>query len=180
MITSTQCSACLRLIRSQYHSTKKVGKHLLIHVRTKLIILHFGQISEPHLSSKDPFRRFSSTPGPFAAQAVLPQSTNRAAIPSTKIDPPAKKVNYKSDTTSPTQKLAQKVRQHATGVTETYVAYGISERLVKECAQQADYTMPQAYEKGVEIPKTKDGEDLGIGTGWWYESMPHDHSSIPS
>lgn len=55
-------------------------------------------------------------------------------------------------------------------MTETYVAYGACERLVKECARQADYTIPQAREKDVEIPKTKDGEDLGVGTGWWFES----------
>ncbi len=41
---------------------------------------------------------------------------------------------------------------------------------MKECARQADYTIPQAHEKDVEIPKTKDGEDLGVGTGWWFES----------
>lgn len=55
-------------------------------------------------------------------------------------------------------------------VTETYVAYGVCENLVKECARQADYRIPQAHEKNVEVPKTKDGEDLGVGTGWWFES----------
>lgn len=55
-------------------------------------------------------------------------------------------------------------------MTETYIAYGVCERLLKECARQADYTIPQAKEKNVEIPKTKDGEDLGVGTGWWFDS----------
>lgn len=42
---------------------------------------------------------------------------------------------------------------------------------MKECAKQADYTIPQAEQRGTEIPKTKDGEDLGVGKGWWYEGM---------
>ena len=66
--------------------------------------------------------------------------------------------------------IAKEIRKRYTGVTETYVAYGVCENLVKECARQADYTIPQAHEKKVEIPKTKDQEDLGVGTGWWFES----------
>ena len=54
-------------------------------------------------------------------------------------------------------------------MTETYAAYGSCERLVKESARQAAYTLPQASEKGSSIPKTKDGEDLGMGEGWWYQ-----------
>lgn len=66
--------------------------------------------------------------------------------------------------------LAKGLRARAGNFTETYVAYGVCDRLVKECARQADYTIPQAREKNVEVPKTKDGEDLGVGTGWWFES----------
>ena len=79
--------------------------------------------------------------------------------------------------TSPTRKLAQEFRKRAPETTETYVAYGVSEALVKECAKQADYSIPQAKEKGVEIPKTQGGEDLGAGTGWWYEG-DNDESTI--
>lgn len=64
-------------------------------------------------------------------------------------------------------------------MTETYVAYGVTEGLVKECAKQADYSIPQAKQRGVEIPKTKDGQDLGIGTGWWYEGMLLTQSTLP-
>ncbi|KAL2047154.1 hypothetical protein N7G274_001173 [Stereocaulon virgatum] len=72
---------------------------------------------------------------------------------------------------SPTRTIAKELRKRASSVTETYVAYGVCENLIKECARQADYTIPQAHEKNIDIPKTKDGEDLGVGTGWWYESM---------
>ena len=54
-------------------------------------------------------------------------------------------------------------------MTETYVAYGSCEKLVKESARQAAYSIPQASDKGVAFPKTKDGEDLGTGEGWWYQ-----------
>ena len=71
---------------------------------------------------------------------------------------------------APGHSIAKELRKRASSVTETYVAYGVCEILVKECARQAEYTIPQAHTKNAEIPKTKDGEDLGIGTGWWFES----------
>jgi len=64
--------------------------------------------------------------------------------------------------------IAQRFRKRASSVTETYIAYGASEQLVKECARPAEYSIPQSKEKGAETPKTKDGEDLGVGEGWWY------------
>lgn len=71
---------------------------------------------------------------------------------------------------TPTRTIAKELTKALPAVAETYRAYGVCERLVKECARQADYTIPQAHEKNVEIPKTKDNEDLGVGTGWWFES----------
>ena len=50
------------------------------------------------------------------------------------------------------------------------MAYGSCEKLVKESARQAAYTIPQASDKSVPIPKTEDGEDLGVGESWWYQS----------
>jgi len=72
------------------------------------------------------------------------------------------------------------LRKLAPSFTETYVAYGACEKLVKECARQADYTIPQAHEKNVDVPKTKDGEDLGVGTGWWFESWSSTAPSLAS
>ena len=51
------------------------------------------------------------------------------------------------------------------------MAYGSCEKLVKESARQAAYTIPQGSDKSVPILKTKDGEDLGVGESWWYQSM---------
>jgi cytochrome b pre-mRNA-processing protein 3 len=39
--------------------------------------------------------------------------------------------------------------------------------LYKECALQADYSIPQAGKDDQEMPKTEAGEDLGVGEGWW-------------
>jgi len=53
----------------------------------------------------------------------------------------------------------------------TYSAYGMAELLYKECAQQADYKMPKRENEDDEVPKTEDGEDLGMGEGWWHTGM---------
>lgn len=83
-------------------------------------------------------------------------------------------------TAAPGHSIAKELRKRASSVTETYVAYGVCENLVKECARQAEYTIPQAHTKNVEIPKTKDGEDLGVGTGWWFESERTSRSDCKS
>jgi cytochrome b pre-mRNA-processing protein 3 len=57
---------------------------------------------------------------------------------------------------------------HSSGK-ETYIAYGATKALYKDCSKQADYTIPQASQKGVEIPKSEKGEDLGVGEGYWYK-----------
>jgi len=57
----------------------------------------------------------------------------------------------------------------------TYTAYGATEELYKECARHADYTIPQAQDSDSEMPKTEDGEDLGVGEGWWHTGI-----SIPN
>lgn len=54
---------------------------------------------------------------------------------------------------------------------ETYVSYGMTQKLFEVCSAQADYKIPQASQKGAETPKTASGEDLGVGEGWWYENF---------
>ena len=68
-------------------------------------------------------------------------------------------------------KIANEVRKRAAGVTETYIAYGATEKLYRQCAAQADYSVPQAKERDTEIPKTPDGFEMGVGRGWWYQSV---------
>lgn len=67
-------------------------------------------------------------------------------------------------------KVAEKVRKQAPLTTETYIAFGACAKLVRECTRQANYRIPQAEEKDRgKIPKSKNGEDIGVGKGWWYE-----------
>ncbi|KAL2872252.1 uncharacterized protein BJX67DRAFT_220 [Aspergillus lucknowensis] len=54
---------------------------------------------------------------------------------------------------------------------ETYVAYGMTQKLFEACSSQADYKIPQLQEKGAQVPKTNAGEDLGAGEGWWYNEL---------
>ena len=72
---------------------------------------------------------------------------------------------------SPTDAIAKRLRRTDRDTTETYVAYSVTSTQVAECAAQADYKVPQAGSKTEEVPKTAAGEDLGVGTGWWYEHL---------
>ncbi|KAL1958091.1 hypothetical protein VTO42DRAFT_5131 [Malbranchea cinnamomea] len=58
-----------------------------------------------------------------------------------------------------------------TSAATSYIAFGATKKLFEACAAQADYTVPQAFQKGAEIPKTAAGEDLGVGEGWWYKEI---------
>jgi cytochrome b pre-mRNA-processing protein 3 len=67
--------------------------------------------------------------------------------------------------------LAQKLREKAPLMTETYVAYGATRDLIKECTKPGEYKIPQALLKRGEIPVDENGVHLGEGEGWWYDSM---------
>ena len=98
-------------------------------------------------------------------------SAGRSSTAGTKSPQNSSKSKPKSNTSAnPTQSIAKSLRESLPAVTETYVAYGSCEKLVKECARQAEYRMPQATEKGAEVSKTNDGTELGVGDGWWYKS----------
>lgn len=66
--------------------------------------------------------------------------------------------------------IASKIRDRAPIFTETYVAYGACDELIKECARPGAYSIPQAAEKGGEIPTDENGTHIGVGSGWWYDS----------
>jgi cytochrome b pre-mRNA-processing protein 3 len=67
--------------------------------------------------------------------------------------------------------VAEELRRVTGRATETYTVYGVAETLFKECAKLADYSIPQATDPNVEMPKTDDGEDLGVGSGWWHTEL---------
>jgi len=71
----------------------------------------------------------------------------------------------------PNIQTAQEIKKFAGRTAETYTAYGATEIMYKECARQAEYSIPQAKDKDAEMPKTEDGEDLGVGEGWWHTEL---------
>lgn len=105
---------------------------------------------------------------PFSTTRLV--SSSQATPKEYQPKPPPTKTEPSDSPATPGLSIAKELRKRASSVTETYVAYGVCENLVKECARQADYTIPQAHEKNVDVPKTKGGEDLGVGTGWWFDS----------
>ncbi|KAJ5668826.1 hypothetical protein N7462_009896 [Penicillium macrosclerotiorum] len=54
---------------------------------------------------------------------------------------------------------------------ETYIAYGMTQKLFEACSTQADYQIPQASQKGVPVPTTESGEHLGVSDSWWYKEL---------
>ncbi|KAK2750677.1 Protein cbp3, mitochondrial [Myotisia sp. PD_48] len=54
---------------------------------------------------------------------------------------------------------------------EPYIAYGFTKKLFDACAIQANYTIPEKLKIANQIPKTPEGEDIGEGSGWWYEDI---------
>ncbi|KAH7408560.1 ubiquinol-cytochrome C chaperone-domain-containing protein [Phaeosphaeria sp. MPI-PUGE-AT-0046c] len=67
--------------------------------------------------------------------------------------------------------IAMKIREKAPLMTETYVAYGATGDLIKECSRPGEYTIPQAFEKDAEIPEDENGTHIGVGEGWWYDTL---------
>ena len=64
--------------------------------------------------------------------------------------------------------------------TEPYAAYGGTEMLFKECAKQADYTIPNALKKpAAPAPRNEAGEDVGEGSGAWFASKATGGLALP-
>lgn len=66
-------------------------------------------------------------------------------------------------------RLARAIMPRPGTAAETYVAYGMTQKLFEACSRQAEYSIPQLSQKGVPVPKTEAGEDIGVGEGWWYQ-----------
>ena len=52
----------------------------------------------------------------------------------------------------------------------SYIAYGATQRIYKDCAKQADYTITPEDRKAGKVKETEDGEEIGVGNGSiWHE-----------
>lgn len=113
----------------------------------------------------------SAPPKSPVSEAVKKIRLVSPTVPPRTTTPTEKEIRPKPSNPRPTQTLAQEFRKRAPKITETYVAYANTDILVRECAKQASYSLPQSRGHGVGPSQSKDGEDLGVGTGWWYEGM---------
>lgn len=124
---------------------------------------YFRNLSISSNSSPCPLPNYSTTRNAATtwsaahASLTLHQPVNKLAIPGSYLQ-------YR-----PASRLARSLALNPGSTAETYVAYGITQKLFEACSSQADYRIPQASQKGVQVPKIETGEDLGIGQGWWYE-----------
>ena len=67
-----------------------------------------------------------------------------------------------------TEKELSSILKNVKGA-ETYTAYGVTQELFKKCSIIADYKIPHAGEEDYEVPTTADGEEIGVGGGWWHK-----------
>ncbi|DAA76362.1 TPA_exp: Ubiquinol cytochrome-c reductase assembly protein CBP3 [Trichophyton benhamiae CBS 112371] len=51
------------------------------------------------------------------------------------------------------------------------MSYGIADRLFTNCSTQADYSISKKLRKADQVPKAESGEEIGEGSGWWYEEL---------
>ena len=173
MTSNPLCAACRQTFRVQCRRPRRSSEVYREHY-TPLIRNTPRLFSANRLLSASQATPKASRPTPREYQ-LKPSPANAA----TKEDPNAAAPSQGKESNTPskdttTTSIGKELRKRLpTDLTETYIAYGVCETLVKECARQADYTIPQVRQKDVEVPKTKDQEDLGVGTGWWYESERH-------
>ena len=181
MASSTLCTSCRQALRQEvgqfrraqapYQARAKYSK--LLNPSRPFTTRHSLSAAQASAKQKEPAPRPHLAIPKSSKIAPQPRQKAEQSSPAAKFPPqiPSKKESATvAFLEQPARTIAKELRKRATHTTETYVAYGVCEKLVKECARQADYTIPQARDKNAEIPKTKDDEDLGIGTGWWYES----------
>lgn len=160
MPSTLVCASCRQVLRLQFRhlrTSKTQGPHTTPSIRNPPRLLSTSRLLSAIQATPKPYQ---SKPPPAHPAAAEVQNGNS----------PERKETGSPSTAAPSLSIAKELHKRVSSVTETYVAYGVCEALVKECARQADYTIPQAHEKNVDVPKTKEGEDLGVGTGWWFDS----------
>ena len=161
------CSSCRKVVQERIYLPFQLQPYPEHYILRRLYrpIRDVRRYAAQAASSPVPYqqKKVADTGKSAASESTLP--TNKST--STK----SKHGTVEGSSTSTTESIAASVRKNLPGVAETYVAYSSSEKLVRECGRQAQYSIPQSKEKNAEIPKTKYGAQLGVGDGWWYSSM---------
>ncbi|EDN92943.1 hypothetical protein SS1G_08808 [Sclerotinia sclerotiorum 1980 UF-70] len=148
-MASRTCNSCLRALKFQ---SKRTARNSI------------AKFTSNHNST----RAFATANDKYANLAEVNQNHGTSIPP---VTPPAAgdKAGHTSRTSQTLAKEFQKVS--GKGLTGTYTAYGATEELYKTCGAQADYSIPQASDSEAEMPKTEEGEDLGVGNGWWHDRL---------
>ncbi|KAK4974791.1 hypothetical protein LTR28_009954, partial [Elasticomyces elasticus] len=177
MNPSKACRPCLRALRCRNGAAAPAtqASRLPCHTIPSARLAPLSTFTYPHSQSHPLLRTYATTsattpPPPPSARSFSTQKPQPSETNSPFQAQPPPHPDQPSTNASAIQKLAQAVRHsNLGGVTEPYVAYGATEKLIRQCASQADYDIPQVREKDGVVPKTGAGEDLGVGRGWWYE-----------
>ncbi|KAI9373140.1 ubiquinol-cytochrome C chaperone-domain-containing protein [Aspergillus egyptiacus] len=111
-------------------------------------------------------RPFTSSMASRRSLCAIPVSPYRSQP---RQQPSSSKTNLNVQGCRSVSRLARVIRRPGSAA-ETYIAYGMTNKLFDACSSQADYKIPQLQEGG-QVPKTEAGEDLGVGEGWWYEEL---------
>ncbi|KAI9762252.1 MAG: hypothetical protein M4579_000576 [Chaenotheca gracillima] len=126
------------------------------------------------LSTSTRWLRPGSTPAsqPFKPKAPIDQHPPRPDPPALHNKPEKESSSWKSGE-GVLSNLAEKTRERAPQATETYIAFGVTDVLYRKCAKQANYMVPErtGKDKGQPPERTKEGVDIGIGEGWWYDDV---------
>lgn len=151
MSTPSICTTCLRSLRTQTQRQ-----------------LHHQQPSRllPTTSTKafsTSIRRTADDPTPFKAPKAAPETEQSASSKA--------QASFISSLRN-TEALRS--------TTEPYVAYGATEDLFKSCAATCSYTIPSATATPSEpAPKNARGEDVGEGSGWWFQPKAKGGLELP-
>ncbi|KAF2497528.1 hypothetical protein BU16DRAFT_525174 [Lophium mytilinum] len=162
MASNYTCSACLSALvkRTKVVAPARRAPHKPSHLLPNTSLRAFAsEIQLPRKSNSKP-----TSGAPAESDKVIEGAESITAPP--KVASPGKSPLPASTTA----RLASELRKRASGTTETYIAYGATQPLFLECSRAGNYTVPQIDEGGV-APKNDAGEDLGVGTGWWYDSL---------
>ncbi|KAI5249418.1 hypothetical protein E4T43_00664 [Aureobasidium subglaciale] len=151
MASNSICNGCVRALRQAPPRQITVRLPRLRQIKQTLTHVSQGRIVHNRLSTRGQFlgRTFATTVSRFEA-GNSQDATDASAM----------------------QKLAQRMRaqKQMKAATEPYVAYGATEDLFRACARAGEYSMPTVAE-GEEPLRSAKGEDLGVGSGWWYEEL---------
>ncbi|KAI9693559.1 MAG: Protein cbp3, mitochondrial [Bogoriella megaspora] len=153
MASENFCAVCIRSLR--YAHTLKHQRRIVSNQSPKSLAV--------------PTRRLLNTSPRYLAQATsVPNSSPEPPPAPTSSDGPSTAAMQEQIRESiPSSSFKSRIESglKKTSIAQTYAAYGSAEMLYKICAAQADYSIPQALEKDGVVPKSKDGEDLGVELG---------------